>query len=371
MSGKIGDNTGRASGLTKAASSAPTSAAGNPAVDRDESVGTRYINTTSGELFICTDASAGENVWTGQLGTSVAPPTWDGGRGVFAGGTTGSYSDVMDYITISTTGNATDFGNLVAARKKGGGLSSGSRGVFAGGGQGASASVNVIEYITISTTGNGTDFGDLTADRDNTVPGVSNGTRGVFCGGRTNTPSLGTKSDILDYITIATAGNATDFGDLPVAGDEKAGCNNDTRGVVMGGGDAGGYANVIDYFNIASVGNASDFGDITAARGAGPAGCSNGTIGLIGGGYEPSANVDIIEYITIASAGNATDFGDLTSARNRLGAVSDRTKGVWGGGGESPHQTTIDYVTISSAGNASDFGDLTAGRSYLVGCAGD
>ncbi len=86
MSGKIGDNTGRASGLTKAASSAPTSAAGDPALDRDESVGTRYINTTSGELFICTDATAGENVWKGQLGSTVEPAKWYGNRGVICGG---------------------------------------------------------------------------------------------------------------------------------------------------------------------------------------------------------------------------------------------------------------------------------------------
>ena len=88
MSGIVSDNTDVESGLVKAASSAPTSAAGNPAVDRDESVGTRYINTTSGELFICTDATAGENVWTGQLGTTVQPPKYFGGRGVWSGGYT-------------------------------------------------------------------------------------------------------------------------------------------------------------------------------------------------------------------------------------------------------------------------------------------
>ena len=87
MSGKVSDNLGRSSGLTKAASTGdPTATAGDPAVDRDESVGTRYINTTSGELFICTDASAGENIWKGQLGSEVKPATWYGNRGVICGG---------------------------------------------------------------------------------------------------------------------------------------------------------------------------------------------------------------------------------------------------------------------------------------------
>ena len=92
MSGIVSDNTDVESGLVKAASSAPTSAAGDPAVDRDESVGTRYINTTSGELFICTDATAGENVWKGQLGSTVEPPQYFGGRGLFAAGA--YYSDL-------------------------------------------------------------------------------------------------------------------------------------------------------------------------------------------------------------------------------------------------------------------------------------
>ena len=41
--------------------------------------------------------------------------------------------------------------------------------------------------------------------------GVSNGTRGCMCGGWVN-PSPA--SNVIDYVTIASTGNATDFGDL-------------------------------------------------------------------------------------------------------------------------------------------------------------
>jgi hypothetical protein len=51
-------------------------------------------------------------------------------RGVFGGGN--PTSNVMDYITIPTTGNATDFGDLTAARYGLAGASSGFRGVFGG-----------------------------------------------------------------------------------------------------------------------------------------------------------------------------------------------------------------------------------------------
>jgi len=64
-------------------------------------------------------------------------------------------------VTIATTGNATDFGDLTAARRYVAGASSETRGVFAGGQNDASANQNVIDYVTIASAGNATDFGDL------------------------------------------------------------------------------------------------------------------------------------------------------------------------------------------------------------------
>ena len=88
MSGKISDNLGRSSGLVKAATTgAPSTGSSNPTVSTNpDAVGDRFINTTSGELFVCIDATAGENKWEGQLETSVSPPSDSGGRGLFAGG---------------------------------------------------------------------------------------------------------------------------------------------------------------------------------------------------------------------------------------------------------------------------------------------
>ena len=58
-------------------------------------------------------------------------------------------------------GNATDFGDLTAARGYLGGCSSSTRGIFAGGNSPGSGVVNNIEYVTIASPGNSTDFGDL------------------------------------------------------------------------------------------------------------------------------------------------------------------------------------------------------------------
>ena len=82
--------------------------------------------------------------WTEVL---VANNTLDGGnRGVFGGGNAPTATDVIEYITISTLGNAIDFGDLSAAKNSLTACSSSTRGIFAGGN--APTTINVIEFIT-------------------------------------------------------------------------------------------------------------------------------------------------------------------------------------------------------------------------------
>jgi hypothetical protein len=76
---------------------------------------------------------------------------------------------------------------------------------------GSSSSTNVIQYITTATTGNATDFGDLSAAKQS-MAATSNSTRGVFAGGYTTS-----RQNVIEYVTIATTGNTTDFGDLTEA----------------------------------------------------------------------------------------------------------------------------------------------------------
>ena len=147
-----------------------TKNASDPVVTTNPSggVGSVWQNTTSGEMFICTDATAGSNVWTniGAGSGDVEPATWYGSRGVFAGG--GSFTAIL-YVTISTTSDAVTFGDLTSSRRYLGATSNGSRGVFLGGVQGVTVGTNwrgAIDYITISTLSNSSTFGDLTQYRN-------------------------------------------------------------------------------------------------------------------------------------------------------------------------------------------------------------
>ena len=135
------------------------------------------------------------------------------------------------------------------------------RGIVAGGG---TPRTKVIQFITIATKGNALNFGELSQEASR-VTGFSSPTRGLSAGGFNNTPSA-TKSNVIEFVTIATLGNATDFGDLLTQRYTPGSGSSKTRGVVAGGNTQPGYTNAIEFVTIASAGNASDFGDLTQAR---------------------------------------------------------------------------------------------------------
>ena len=84
-------------------------------------------------------------------------------RGIIAGGTDGSRLNLIAYLTISSSGtNVSDFGDLTGTKDGGGanGHSSNQvRGLITGGYDGSSI-INNIDFITITSLGNAQDFGE-------------------------------------------------------------------------------------------------------------------------------------------------------------------------------------------------------------------
>lgn len=292
-------------------------------------------------------------------------------RGIFFGGVTTypSATNTIDYVNILSAGNATDFGDLSVTRWGGGACSSSTRGILAGGQTGESGATisNVIDYVTIATTGNATDFGDLLERRYVINNGCSSSTRGLFFGGSEESTTYVNK---IEYITIATTGNATDFGDTTYSAYGMGSLASPTRAVSAGGWTGSVRENTINYVTIASTGNATDFGDLSVGRYY-ASGASNSTRGLFSGGESASSVYsNVIDYITIATTGNATDFGDLTVARGASGGTSSSARAVFAGGSDAgSNYNVIDYVIIATTGNAVDFGDLTVTRHQLGACS--
>ena len=81
----------------------------------------------------------------------------------------------------------------------------------------------------------------------------------------------------------------------------------------------------MDYITIASTGNATDFGDLSASRRY-PAGMASSTIAVWGGGDANDGTgtnlLTLIDKVTISSTGNAADYGDLSAGKQSLFAMS-------------------------------------------------
>jgi len=272
-----------------------------------------------------------------------------GTRGVFAGAYTPTRDNKIEYITIPTTGNTTNFGQLNDANGGMAGFSDNTRG-WAVGGNIAPTRTNVMEYVTISSTGNATDGGDLITATQGRPGSCSNSIRGIVAGGATP----GQVKTIVHH-TIQTTGIVQDFGDLTEAKQGVAGVMSPTRGV-FAGGNTPTRVDTIEYITTASTGNAVLFGELSLDDRSNMGGASNTVRGLFGGGRTPS-DLNHIEFITMATLGNAQDFGDLIQSGmdGDVGAVSSSTRVVFGGGSSDE----LGYVEIATLGNTTAFGNFT------------
>ena len=306
---------------------------------------------------------------TGSMRIPSGPKEQRGGRGrmIIAGGS----GVTMNYLTIATTGNASDFGDLNLTYAQVTTLSSSTRGVISGGsGPTAPTGTSKIDYTTISSKGGVSNFGTLGCGNRTSQAPMSDGVRGLFAGGY-GTGLSPTNTNNIEMVMIASSGDSTDWGNFGYSwGTAAGGFASPTRGIVFGGSPE---TNTIEYVTIATQGEGGkNFGDLITATKRAP-GASNSTRGVTFGGRSPgSTYVNTIEYITIATLGNASNFGDLTAVTAESAPGSSSTRAISAGGENgSAAVNIIQYVTIASTGNATDFGDLTVTAGNIPGGCSD
>ena len=294
------------------------------------------VNTMN-YIEIATTANAvdfGDLARSGSTGSSSSAT-----RGVFNYGNVPSNVVEMNYTTISSSGGVAYFGDLSYVTRDGPfGGGDNTRGVLGGSAGGPSnmggspgKGVNYIDYITFATTGDSTSFGTLTVARRG-LSACSSPTRTVWGGGYIKPQN---HTIVIDVVTTQTKGDSVKFGELTVSRGQMGAVSSTTRGIWYGGSiygpDAPAYTmyNNIDYITIASNGNATDFGDTITGGGdhftTGSA--SNKIRGGFGGSSTPTL-LNTIAYITIASTGNAIDFGDLTAVEYNKAGASDNHGGL-------------------------------------------
>ena len=247
-------------------------------------------------------------------------------RGLFGGGEGPSPNtyDTIDYITIASTGNAIDFGNLTAGGRTGSGASSSTRGLFTGVNK-----TDVINYVQIMTLGNALDFGDILGSGHKSTA-TSSPTRFFYQSGSTSAPNQGR----IEVGTIASTGDTIRFGDITDGKRQVKTASNQTRALF-----AGGYENnspypaisLIDKITMASEGNATNFGNLTSVKAMGATtGSQTRFIYAAGSSDGNSTRITAIDSVDYASDGNAISFGEMGLARDNGNAVSDSHGGLGG-----------------------------------------
>ena len=297
-----------------------------------------------------------------------------GRAGIFAGyqSSPGARTSEIVYFDIATGGNSLRFGDLsIDQGYSGGAVASSTRAVYGGGG--VSPGID-ITYVTIASTGNSIDFGadrNASKGKGSYAPGCGNKTRGIFISSQNYPAYYGNT----DFVTIATTGTCTDFGDNTNTRYGGAASASSTRAVYSGGvvGATSPGTNTISYATIATTGSWADFGDLSNGSGGYryTNGSSSATRGLIYGGNYPGDGNEI-DYITIGTLGNSVDFGDAIKSGTHRGGFSNTIRGGAAGGYyPAADFNTIEYVNIATTGNGIDFGDMTITRAYNMGTTSD
>lgn len=348
-----------------------------------ESVAAGNLEDSSGEFTYTFRWNDGVNVVSKQvtISYSTAPPTgidWGGVRAVtHLGYAAGSPDDTLEYNTITSPGNAIDFGNLDRAKDDvTGNISNGTRGIFWGGNRNVFPwyGDNTIQYITTATLGNSQTFGSpryygTGTDSFNrtlyfgtyNAAGTSDAIYGLQWGGYRG--NFGTTTEI-EYITVATTGNAATFGYFSRKTSNNSAWNDATRSVMYHGSDADYYSVWMKYLTTQTLGNATAITN-SHPHGNAHASCSDATRGVTFGGGNDG---DLITYNTTQNLSDATTFGNLLANNTTMGAASDGVYGVMFGG---QADTDIEYVTIQTPGNSTDFGNLSLASQRTVSLSGN
>ena len=261
-------------------------------------------------------------------------------RGIFSGGQPGAspyYITDIEYVITSSGGGSNDFGDLQkgslhtldARRGSPAGSNDSTRGLIAGGNTpGDGGARKTIDSVTMASTGDSSAFGELVQERFDFMGGMGNGVRAVFAGGYSQTTPAATFFNMIDTVNVQSGGAATKFGELSATRGRTANTSNSTRGLNMGGGPGPtARTNIIEFITISTEGNAQDFGDL-ADPVLSHASCASSTRAVQVGGSIPSGGTNTMQYVTIATTGNATDFGDMTVALSGQAALSDVNGGL-------------------------------------------
>ena len=347
--------------------------------------GSIWTNTSSGQVFICSDNSAEDSVWYGQEGDIINEPfTIAGSNGYILGGYgNAGLVDTQEKISFTSPANATDFGEAGrTVRNQGFGVqwdASKAYGFSFGGLRDPWPTNSAdIERHGFSAPTSGTNTGELASNRESMAT-ATDGDKSMLMGGLS--VGDGTQAlDTIEMVTLSTSGESTsaDSGaELSALVGYSAGASDTVngRGYRTGGNHFGASppypqtaSDVIEYSAFTSTADAADWGNLVTAR-QGHHACHANTSGVWATGHGGGPVNTQIETFSFSSPGNATDVGEMsTTFGGHAGHSSTSDHGFATGGATPPsgYHDQIDKFSLVSSADGADFGEIGASRGYYA-----
>ena len=361
----------------------PLTSASDPTISSNKTLGTEWLNSASGEMYICTDATTGANVWTnvGDGAGNVEPesrPRQGKEYGYCAGGGW-PRNDMIQKYSFTSDGNAVDTtANLLEGGTSGTSNTCSVTYGYRAGHQSDSANVNVIEKWPFASSANATDVGDLSTGALGPI-GTSTQTYGYASGGGGPTWPA-TSNEIQRWSFASGTQNAVDVGDMTGVRKSGGGTMTETYGYSHGGqvltpygSPSGTSDDTIEKFAFGASTTSTDVGNLTQ-RNIVEAGCQSLTHGYVIAGSINAApsGTNKIEKYSFSSDGNSVDIGNTLDTYCKGIAAASQTDYGYGAGGQSavppaPYLNRIQKISFTSDGNSVDVGDLAAARGNATG----
>ena len=340
-----------------------TISANDPTISTNPSggVGTEWNNSTSGEMYICTDATAGANVWTnvGAGSDNIEPWSMQGEIAGFASGGHNGSTAVQQYVFSSATTNATGHGNL---NSRGNmrflvGVSSETHGyTFSGGGGGGTNYADKFAFASNTTAASlgSNPLPNQYWDRSSTA---WNQTHGFL--------STGEQTNHKDIVKVTYASDAVaDDGRDSFLGLHGGSGHCSTTHAYIAGGVTSNQVTTISRYAMVSSAAGTEVGDMSIAKDS-ACGSSSETHGYSAGGGDYPTNYNRIEKFAFVSSGNGSDIADLTTASRHLAGTSSTTHGYRHGG--LSNVDIIERWSHITDGNSVDVGNLVSGHDGMTG----
>ena len=331
-------------------------------------VGTLWSNSTSGDVFVCADATTNFNVWAnvgeGRVGVYAY-------GGTIAGYICGGYTNVgiqaaIDKYLFSSNTTSTGHGDLAQNQHGSASAQNETHGFNAAGG--TPSNTTQIEKYSLSANTTGSDHGDLTVAKRATM-GTNSQTDGYAMGGYVSGHVTG-----INKFSMGSSANAVTHGNLTAAISNQSGtgCSSLTDGYRASGSITHPTPiTQIDRFMFQSNTTVNDHADLsTASQYA--CGTSSATHGYVAGGFAgtqvDAAHTARIDKFSFSNQATATGHGNLSVARARGATSSSLTKGYFSGGSTTvaaPYGTVVDTFAFSANTTATDHGDLRAAKPRI------